>query len=40
MNLNEQLSSCLKRAVENHEAAGISLLVLQDGRELCHVREG
>ena len=40
MNLQEKLSACLKQAVENHEAAGVSLLVLKDGRELCHVREG
>lgn len=40
MSLQEKLSACLKRAVENHEAAGVSLLVLKDGRELCHVREG
>ena len=40
MNLQEKLSACLRQAVENHEAAGVSLLVLKDGRELCHVREG
>ena len=40
MNLQAKLSACLRQAVENHEAAGVSLLVLKDGRELCHVREG
>ena len=40
MNLQEKLSACLRQAVENHEAAGVSLLILKDGRELCHVREG
>lgn len=40
MSLEEKLSACLRRAVENHEAAGVSLLVLKDGKELCHVREG
>ncbi len=40
MGLQERLSACLRQAVENHEAAGVSLLVLKDGKELCHVREG
>jgi Beta-lactamase class C and other penicillin binding proteins len=40
MEIAEKLSGCLRGAVENHEAAGISLLILKDGRELCHVREG
>ena len=40
MSLQEKLSGCLRQAVENHEAAGVSLLILRDGKELCHVREG
>ena len=40
MGLQERLSTCLRQAVENHEAAGVSLLILKDGKELCHVREG
>lgn len=40
MGLQERLSACLRQAVENHEAAGVSLLVLKNGEELCHVREG
>ena len=40
MGLQERLSACLRQAVENHEAAGVSLLVQKDGKELCHVREG
>ena len=40
MGLQEKLSACLRQAVENHEAAGVRLLILRDGRELCHVREG
>ena len=40
MDLQGRLSACLRQAVENHEAAGISLLILKDGKELCHVREG
>ena len=40
MSLQDKLSACLRQAVENHEAAGVSLLVLKDGKELCHVREG
>ena len=40
MGLNEKLTACLERAVENHEAAGISLLVLRDGAELCYAQAG
>ena len=40
MNLQEKLTACLKRAVENHEAAGINLLVLRDGEELCYAQAG
>jgi len=40
MSLKEQLTACLERAVENHEAAGINLLVLRDGEELCYTRAG
>ena len=40
MGLQERLSACLRQAVENHEAAGVSLLVLKNGKELCHAREG
>ena len=40
MSLQDKLSACLRQAVENHEAAGVSLLILKDGEELCHVREG
>ncbi len=40
MSLQEKLSGCLRQAVENHEAAGVSLLIIRDGKELCHVREG
>ena len=40
MGLKEQLTACLERAVENHDASGISLLVCRDGEELCHARAG
>lgn len=40
MNLQEKLTACLERAVENHEAAGINLLVLRDGEELCYAQAG
>ena len=40
MSLKEQLTACLERAVENHEAAGINLLVLRDGEELCYTQAG
>ena len=40
MGLNEQLTACLEKAVANHEAAGINLLVLRDGEELCYAQAG
>ncbi len=40
MDLNGKLTACLEHAVENHEAAGISLLVLRDGAELCYAQAG
>ena len=40
MELEKKLTACLERAVENHEAAGISLLVLRDGTELCYAQAG
>ena len=40
MSLNEQLTACLEKAVANHEAAGINLLVLRDGEELCYAQAG
>ena len=40
MGLKEQLTACLERAVENREAAGINLLVLRDGEEMCYAQAG
>ena len=40
MGLSEKLTACLEQAVANHEAAGISLLVLRDGAELCYAQAG
>ena len=40
MALDRDLTDCLERAVENHEAAGISLLVCRDGEELCYAQAG
>ena len=40
MPLEKKLTACLERAVENFEAAGISLLVLRDGDELCYAQAG
>ncbi len=40
MSLKEQLTACLERAVENNEAAGINLLVLRDGKEICYAQAG
>ena len=35
MSLKEKLESCLQQAVENKEAAGLSVLVKQSGEDLC-----
>ncbi len=40
MGLKEQLTACLERAVENHEAAGINLLICRDGEEFCYAQAG
>ena len=40
MSLKEKLTACLEQAVENREAAGLNLLVLQDGKELCYAEAG
>ena len=40
MGLSERLTACLEEAVANHEAAGINLLVLRDGGELCYAQAG
>ena len=40
MSLQRELTACLERAVENHEAAGINLLVCRDGEELCYAQAG
>ena len=36
MSLRERLTECIERAVENQEAAGMNLRVLQDGEEICY----
>jgi len=40
MGLKEQVTACLERAVENHEAAGINLLINRDGEEFCYAQAG
>ena len=40
MGLKKQLTACLERAVENHEAAGINLLICRDGEEFCYAQAG
>ena len=40
MSLQERLTECIARAVENKEAAGINLRVLRDGEELCYAEAG
>ncbi len=40
MALKEKLEKCLKQAVENQEAAGLSVLVRKDGKDLCYASAG
>ena len=40
MSLQEKLTSCISRAVENKEAAGINLRVLRGGEEICYAEAG
>ena len=40
MNLQENLTACLNRAVQNREAAGYNLLVYQDGKEIAYAEAG
>ena len=40
MSLKGRLTECLERAVANREAAGMTLLVYQDGRELAYAEAG
>ena len=40
MSMAEKLTACLERAVDNYVAAGLSLLVLRDGKELCYAQAG
>lgn len=40
MNLTEKITRCLERAVENNEAAGISVLCLRGEREACYAQAG
>ena len=38
--LADKITECLSRAVENREAAGISVLVRKDGEDLCYAEAG
>lgn len=40
MNIQEKVTRCLEQAVANHEAAGISVMVRQDGKELFCTQAG
>ena len=40
MGLKEQIQSCLTRAVDAGEAAGISVLIRQHGQEICYAAAG
>ena len=40
MELKSSIEACLKQAVDNMEAAGISVLVRQHGKDLCYASAG
>ena len=40
MSLSEKIGSCLRAAIENREAAGISVLIKKTGKDLCFLAEG
>ena len=40
MNLKDKMERCLQQAVENREAAGLSVLVRQEGKDLCYASAG
>lgn len=40
MNIQKKVTRCLEQAVANHEAAGISVMVRQDGKELFCTQAG
>ena len=40
MNLKDKMERCLQQAVENKEAAGLSVLVQQEGKDLCYAHAG
>lgn len=40
MNLKDKLERCLEQAVENREAAGLSVLVRKNGEDLCYAAAG
>lgn len=40
MNVQQRVTQCLQAAVENHEAAGLTVLVRKDGREIFYTEAG
>ncbi|MBQ3864543.1 MAG: beta-lactamase family protein [Clostridia bacterium] len=40
MSLSEKITRCLSTAVENNEAAGISVLIRKNGEDLCYTSAG
>ena len=40
IDIQEQISRCLAQAVENHECAGISVLVRRDGQDVLYAKAG
>lgn len=40
MTLEARVRDCMKQAVDNHECAGLSLLVMKDGREAIYAEAG
>lgn len=40
MNLRDTVLRCMRKAIDNHECAGLSLLVLENGREALYAEAG
>ena len=40
MSLKDKMERCLQQAVDNHEAAGLAVLVRKEGKDLCYASAG
>ena len=40
MSLKAKLTACMEQAVENHETAGLNVLIVKNGEEVCYAEAG